>query len=831
LILVAAPLAAPAHQDDLRVELARFRGDEPEQWPSTRTARLYDRVLDRWSGDPDHWPSEEDFEALVEELHAFAREQRHDLGLFLAHDCYRLAEFAAAGRIAEGRAHAEHVSGLYPETLPDYPLLLIDMAQGARVCQELDLVADLLERARQLLDARREPEGTLLTRLTLGFERAQHLTIIGLPDLALGVLDEAANELGRVADELAPHETTWARSTLLLERLSVAITLDDAELAERTFESARAEPWYAGVDAASRREHELRRAAAWVDRERLDPAAPRVAAAELERLLADPALTGYEALFARTLLIDLEIRAGELERARANLELARASNAPARRACAEDLPTRREIDLLVLEAQLELAKGDPERVRAAAGRLEASFDGLLRRWSSAPLRDSGVALLHNHDRLKVASVLAELLLAADPQLAPERLFELVVELQCAGSLARALAGPVPSLAEVRQTLVPEDGGLVVYLPGGSSSFALSLDRVSLRVHRLPPVQDWDPLRKRFLAELGAALRLRLSAEALEEPLADLAARFLGDGLLERVGAWSALALVGLDGTGYVPFELFRGPSGERLGRTHALSYLPSLPVGHALALRLRGPSPLPGLLVVAASDAPGASARGSERLSFGAGERRLLLDGVPPAQVELVETTRATRASLGMPPEHRFGLHLIAHTVDSGRADRPRGLLFFPDTRGSEVLLPAEVEGLAVPPLVTLMACSSGQGPLRRGDDGRHHLGGAFLIAGARTVVLSPFDVGYRDSLRLFGDFYSGLCARGLAPAEALLEARRRSDAGLLGPYLVHVLGLGGVPLVAPPAPAPRSWPWLAGAGAGLVLFAWALRARRQRSR
>ena len=59
------------------------------------------------------------------------------------------------------------------------------------------------------------------------------------------------------------------------------------------------------------------------------------------------------------------------------------------------------------------------------------------------------------------------------------------------------------------------------------------------------------------------------------------------------------------------------------------------------------------------------------------------------------------------------------------------------------------VEELRAPPVVTLIACGAGRGLVRRGDDGRSHLGNAFLRAGARAVLFGSLDLSYRTGLAL----------------------------------------------------------------------------------
>ncbi len=73
--------------------------------------------------------------------------------------------------------------------------------------------------------------------------------------------------------------------------------------------------------------------------------------------------------------------------------------------------------------------------------------------------------------------------------------------------------------------------------------------------------------------------------------------------------------------------------------------------------------------------------------------------------------------------------------------------------------------------VVTLSACRTGRGKLRRGE-GVIGLSRAFLTAGASSVVVSLWDVDDRSTLRLMEAFYREIAAGKAAP-EAVLEARR----------------------------------------------------------
>ena len=97
-----------------------------------------------------------------------------------------------------------------------------------------------------------------------------------------------------------------------------------------------------------------------------------------------------------------------------------------------------------------------------------------------------------------------------------------------------------------------------------------------------------------------------------------------------------------------------------------------------------------------------------------------------------------------------------------------------------------------------LSSCGSGRGPRRVGDDSLTHLGGAFLTAGARAVVLSPNAVALDTTLALMTHVHEHL-AGGMSPASALRAARvelAEQQGPLEAFYLAQftVVGLGHRP-------------------------------------
>ncbi len=112
-----------------------------------------------------------------------------------------------------------------------------------------------------------------------------------------------------------------------------------------------------------------------------------------------------------------------------------------------------------------------------------------------------------------------------------------------------------------------------------------------------------------------------------------------------------------------------------------------------------------------------------------------------------------------------------------------------------------------------LAACRTALGP---GEDGQalSSLTGAFLAAGSRGVVATLWDVDDATTAAFMEQFYWGL-GRGLRPAEALREAKRRLRADPR--WSRPALWAGYVLIGNPPPVAERrapGWAW----GLGLAL-------------
>jgi len=258
----------------------------------------------------------------------------------------------------------------------------------------------------------------------------------------------------------------------------------------------------------------------------------------------------------------------------------------------------------------------------------------------------------------------------------------------------------------------------------------------------------------------------------------------------RVRAWSHVTVIGADLLGSVPFEALPFDA-STLGRRIATSHLTSLPLANLLARAGRMPPDASGLVVVAA---PTLAGDAHAPIPFDEADAARLVAAASPERTRVFAGQDATRDALG--PGELAGarcLVLLTHGVQRPEFERPAALLLGRDGR-PDLVDSTDVEALRAPPLVLVWACGAALGPNRRGEDEPQHLGGAFLAAGARAVVVSPVELEYEIARDLAVHVLERVFTHGDTPAEALRRARLAVGVDP-GRALVQLYGLGGEPV------------------------------------
>jgi CHAT domain-containing protein len=158
-----------------------------------------------------------------------------------------------------------------------------------------------------------------------------------------------------------------------------------------------------------------------------------------------------------------------------------------------------------------------------------------------------------------------------------------------------------------------------------------------------------------------------------------------------------------------------------------------------------------------------------------------------PEHRVVLKRERATQEALRRQPLGRFRfVHFATHGTPDRERPRLVGLRLSPDAGGApdildlEDVLPLELSA----ELVVLSACQSGLGELLPGE-GLVGLTRAFLHAGARSVMVSLWDVSDKATAEFMQRFYEALDGRTVVQAlhEAKLSFLRSDRAALRQPY------------------------------------------------
>jgi CHAT domain-containing protein len=263
----------------------------------------------------------------------------------------------------------------------------------------------------------------------------------------------------------------------------------------------------------------------------------------------------------------------------------------------------------------------------------------------------------------------------------------------------------------------------------------------------------------------------------------------------------------------VPFDALRDSTGRYVVETHTVLYSPSASSFYLLRTQKSPQAGRKSLLAVggvpyaASSLNKSVLTRGFNRSGFvdlpsSADEVRIAQAAFPHGTVDLLVGPSATEAAfkdagLG---EYRI-VHLAVHAfADSTFPDRAALVLLSDPSVGEDGFLQAsEIAQLRFEAdLVVLSACETAVGPLQ-GQDGIANLTRAFLMAGARTVISTLWQIDDSSSLFLMKRFYAHM-SKSESAASALTAAKRdilRTFGPKALPYqwaAFTIEGAGGLP-------------------------------------
>jgi len=325
----------------------------------------------------------------------------------------------------------------------------------------------------------------------------------------------------------------------------------------------------------------------------------------------------------------------------------------------------------------------------------------------------------------------------------------------------------------RTELAGKDGAVITYALGPARSVAWVITAAGTQVVSLPPraevLQHVDAFR-RLASKPVSALTAAREQAAVSAAGAQLH-RLLIAPLEKALTGKRSLVIVPDGALSYVPFEAIGG-----LIETHRIAYAPSASIAGALrkpaasaerTLLAMGDPLLPGAAAMAPvlergySFAPLPNAR-AEVQSIG----RLF----PGGTTFLGERASEERMKKEELSSYRY-LHFAAHGYFDGANPARSGIVLAPGGSDDGFLQAREISKFDLrADLVTLSACQSGLGRVLDGE-GVQGLSRAFFLAGARSVVVSLWNVNDAAASELMRRFYSGLKA-GLPKDEALRAAK-----------------------------------------------------------
>lgn len=783
----AAAPAAPA--DDARTRLAELRASESELLAKLADASATDadlialvRVPFLWitsdpaaTTDPASEHRFERSETLARErlgnAYAAAMACHHRVQMILAQAANSPTPDTARERLEAAVAVASEGLDRYAEP-PARAWLRLYRHQANRVLGRFAGLTGELE------PAARDGQGDNALQALVWFERCRLYLDFGTPEQARQCYEDgrpfaAGSGDPGVLDRYAELE------------VAVELASANAHLIERIVQRHREQGRLRGHDALCRTWITRAKIQTLVARGRGDSAEIEANHRELEALLASASLPVFERSIMVLWAVGEWVERNRVDDAQRILDQVRGTAAGW--TSERGALLRSDLMLLLAEARIVIARlengADCEpAARLFLGRLEQAFEARAAQWDQAPILESGLGRLYfgeDQQLLRDLISLRRALAGADAAGATRASLDDILRAQRSSTLARRLGGVGGTWGDVTRDLLRQDQGLLLFLPAGYRSYVFAVDARSTLCVPIAGLRSED--LKHALSRLATALTVTAGLDRAtfahgQQASATAAARSVADLLLpepiaQRLAGWQGVSVCGLDDITNLPLECL--PIGNRpLGLTHAVRYLPSLPV--ALALAHRPTPPAPDRLAVLAAPTHSAAVRRQRpdlpQIPFEHADADRL--GADAARTWL--QAAATRdALLGIDAEVADVLLLLAHGTRAPADLRPARIILAPADDDDDGLLAArDIEAAHCPSIVLLASCSTALGSERTGDDGSQHIAGAFLFAGARSVVASPQALEL-DSTRRILDVLMPLLLQGEEPARAMLIARQ----------------------------------------------------------
>jgi CHAT domain-containing protein len=378
----------------------------------------------------------------------------------------------------------------------------------------------------------------------------------------------------------------------------------------------------------------------------------------------------------------------------------------------------------------------------------------------------------------------QLMQSADPAARAELLLKINASEQRFGPVIaehnlyqKGIRGRAVPLDQIQQALNNHEL-LLEYVLSEPTSYCVAITRDAINLVRLASRTQINSAADRFLK----GVRSKNSAVEARTKLFNL--------LLASVGTtqFSRLIIVPDGNLHLLPFDSFVNEQGQSLIEAHVVSYAPSA-TSFYLLRTLPSPNgerkPLLAVGGISANQRPRPPKHFAKRSLFTLEAKRIedltqtsveinAISQLFPDDAVVLEGRRATESALKSQPLEKFQfVHFALHGFSDMKIPERTALLLAGEEDSPEdgLLQDREIRDMRLSAdLVTLSACDTGIGRLQ-GQEGISSMVGSFLLAGARSVVASLWQVDDRSTSVLMKRFYSYL-AKGKARANALRLAK-----------------------------------------------------------
>jgi len=342
---------------------------------------------------------------------------------------------------------------------------------------------------------------------------------------------------------------------------------------------------------------------------------------------------------------------------------------------------------------------------------------------------------------------------------------------------RVLHKPPVTIRKLQSSLAPGEALLEYVLDNKENSHAIEITSTTVRVHSLPRRDEMNILVQNYIRALKAKANWSAPGHVLFEKA-----------VLPALSTHPDSVVVVPDGPLHlVPFASLPDKSGEPWVKSAAVALAPSATVFHMLRTSKRATNPPRPFLGVAYSPEQHESSDKNQQIATRGFDSQISnLKPLPFARDEvqaaarvagkesvlLVDAAASESAVKAQPLQDFRIIHLAAHGFGNlVEPDRAGLVLASGDPKEDGLWQAREIrQSRLAADLVTLSACETGAGRLQ-GEEGIMNLARTFLIAGAKSVVASLWDVDDRSTATLMTHFYQQI-ANGKDITQALRQAQ-----------------------------------------------------------